>query len=68
MADEWSEIESLAREVASARGARWLTVTFNPEDEQFPWMVAVEEGYPTRDETTYHEPTLKSALAARLNR
>ncbi len=66
--DEWQEVEALTREVAAARQARWLTLTFVPEDEQFPWMVAVDDGYPTSDATTYHAPTLREALQLRLER
>lgn len=62
------DIETLAWQVAEARGAQWLTITYSPKDEQFPWAVAVETGFPGKDGTTHHAATLAEALRQRLAR
>ncbi len=59
------EIEQLAREVALAHGARWLSIIFAPEDPQLPWSVSIDEGR-GEDATTAHASTLVEALRIRL--
>jgi hypothetical protein len=60
-----SEVERLAREVASAHGARWLSIIFGPEDRELPWSVSIDEGRGT-DATAAHAATLVEALRLRL--
>lgn len=36
VAEDWSRVEDLVRQVARARSARWLTLKFDPSDDQFP--------------------------------
>ena len=59
------DIERLAREVARARGARWLSIIFAPEDPEHPWSVSIDEGR-GQDATTAHAKTLAEALRQRL--
>jgi hypothetical protein len=59
------DIEALAREVADARAARWLSIIFAPEDPEHPWSVSIDEGRGT-GATTAHARTLAEALRQRL--
>jgi len=61
------EIEQLARDVARAHGARWLSIIFTPEDPAFPWSVSIDEGR-GEDATTAHGSTLVEALQIRLTK
>jgi hypothetical protein len=62
-----ADIERLAREVASAHGARWLSIIFAPEDKQLPWSVSINEGRGD-DATDVHASTLVEALRLRLTK
>jgi hypothetical protein len=62
-----SEIERLAREVAQAHGARWLSIIFAPENAETPWSVSIDEGRGA-DATTAHGATLIEALGMRLSK
>ena len=62
-----AEVEQLAREVAHAHGARWLSILFAPEDEHLPWSVSIDEGR-GEDATTAHASTLVEALGMRLTK
>jgi hypothetical protein len=61
------EVEQLAREVAQAHGARWLSILFSPEDKHLPWSVSIDEGR-GEDATTAHASTLVEALRMRLTK
>jgi hypothetical protein len=63
--DPNTEVERLAREVAHAHSARWLSIIFAPEDPQLPWSVSIDEGRGD-DATTAHAATLVEALNMRL--
>jgi hypothetical protein len=62
-----ADIEGLAREVARAHGARWLSIIFAPEDKQLPWSVSIDEGRGD-DATDVHASTLVEALQLRLTK
>ena len=59
------DVEALAREVAHAHTARWLSIIFAPEDPDLPWSVSIDEGHGA-DATTAHGATLVEALRMRL--
>ncbi len=59
------DIERLAREVARAHGARWLTIFFAAEDTERPWSVSIDEARGD-DAITAHAATLVDALRLRL--
>jgi hypothetical protein len=62
-----AEVERLAREVAHAHGARWLSIIFSPENPELPWSVSIDEGR-GGDATTEHGATLVEALRMRIIR
>jgi hypothetical protein len=60
-------VERLAREVADAHNARWLSIIFAPENADTPWSVSIDEG--TGDDAiTEHCATLADALRLRLSK
>ena len=59
------DVERLARDVAHAHGAWWLSIIFAPENPDAPWSVSIDEGR-DNDATTRHTATLADALRLRL--
>jgi hypothetical protein len=62
-----AEVERLARDVAYAHGARWLSIIFSPENPELPWSVSIDEGR-GGDATTDHAATLVEALRMRMTK